>query len=344
MQAAETAVSPDAFRRAMRSFSAGVTVITSRHHGHDHGMTATAFASLTADPPSVMIAVNRAARSHPLLAGSGAFGVNILSERQRAVSERFAAAGEDQFAGLTYRHGPMGVPVLDGCVAHAVCRVAERHDFGSHSVFFGQVVECAATPRRPLLYHDGAYGSVVGRTSDLEIAPVFTDRWSPRAFAVGTIDEATLMSCFEAARWAPSVSNDQPWRFAYVLPGQQNWERCMAALAPEDQSWAYRGAAFVAFASRAEGEALASFDTGAAWMSFALQAALKGWHSRALAAVDHGALAGILRLPGGWRIEAVAVLGRIGDAAGLPPGMQADERPSARRSLADLVSAGGFGV
>ena len=133
-----------------------------------------------------------------------------------------------------------------------------------------------------------------GRTSAYPIDPMFLERWSPRAFADDKIGETELLAIIEAARWAPSSSNAQPWRFMYALRGSRAWETFLGLLVPGNQSWAKSASALLYIASNTlMGEPDApkpsfshSFDAGSAWMSFALQAHRSGWHTHGMAGFD----------------------------------------------------------
>lgn len=190
------------------------------------------------------------------------------------------------------------------------------------------------------------------RRSSHPVASVFTDRWSPRAFSATPIDEATLNSFFEAARWAPSANNGQPWRFVFGRQGTPAFAPILDALVPFNQTWAQHAAALVVVISAREGVAPGktearpipthSFDTGAAWASLALQAQLSGWHAHAMGGFDNPKLAASLGVPASHAIECVVAIGQKGDPATLPEALQAREFPNDRRPLAELVAEGRF--
>lgn len=151
-------IGPSEFKQAMRHVPTGVTVVTSSKDGEPRGITVSSFASVSADPPAVLICVNRAARSYLYIASSGAFCVNVLAGNQRDLAERFAGKIRDrQFEGVAYETGGTGVPVLLGTIAHFECRVEEEHHAGSHSIFLGRVVACVARPGTPLGYFNGGF-------------------------------------------------------------------------------------------------------------------------------------------------------------------------------------------
>ncbi len=148
---------------------------------------------------------------------------------------------------------------------------------------------------------------MTSRTPEHAVNPQFIQRWSPRAYSHEAISQTELMSLFEAARWAPSTSNTQPWRFVYALAGSGDFEAMCQTLAPTNRAWAQRASALIAVISATVAVAPGSnetkplpvhaFDTGAAWMSLALQAHLMGWSTHAMGGVDRDALRRVLAVP-----------------------------------------------
>ncbi len=143
----------------MRRYPTGVTIVTTVVDGAPKGFTANAFSSVSADPPMVLICVNRSARTHPLISRAGVFCVNVLRLEQRALAERFSSHDhETPFDTVGYRSGPSGSPVLDGALAFFDCELSEEHSAGTHTVFIGRVLECALGEEgAPLGYYDGDY-------------------------------------------------------------------------------------------------------------------------------------------------------------------------------------------
>jgi len=149
---------PAQFKSVMRHFPTGVTVVTSLRDGEPRGVTVSAFASVSAEPPMVLICINREARSYLYISASRVFCVNFLAGGQRELAERFSGRlRERQFDGVGYSTAATGAPVIDGTVAYADCEVVEEHHAGSHSIFIGRVVACAARPGSPLGYYDGRF-------------------------------------------------------------------------------------------------------------------------------------------------------------------------------------------
>lgn len=150
-------VMPDQFKAVMRRFAASVNVITSADSDVLNGMTATAVCSVTAEPPSVLIIVNRTNRSHPIIRSSQAFAVNVLSEEQKSLAQHFASRPSDPFASVEHSIGKTGCPIIKGADAFLECVVTQETEVGSHTIFVGQVVASGTFDERPLLYHAGQY-------------------------------------------------------------------------------------------------------------------------------------------------------------------------------------------
>jgi nitroreductase len=190
------------------------------------------------------------------------------------------------------------------------------------------------------------------RVPEHDIHALFTDRWSPRAFTAETIPADTLRSFLEAARWAPSAFNAQPWRFVYALRDGEGWDALLETLSPDNRVWAQRGSALVAILSRKTWTPPGldkkvdnhshAFDAGAAWASLALQATLAGWHTRAIGGLDRKLAHRLLGIPEDHAVQAVAAIGRQADKSVLPPTLQAREHPSERKPLQELANEGRF--
>lgn len=190
------------------------------------------------------------------------------------------------------------------------------------------------------------------RIADYAINEQFINRWSPRAFSAEPISQDTLLSFLEAARWAPSAYNSQPWRFLYARRDTPNWERFLELLNPFNRSWAQQASALVVIISKttftAPGASEASpalwhtFDTGSAWGHLALQASLSGWHTHGMAGFDQALARRELKVPEGYELHAMIAVGKLGDKASLAEGLQAREVPSPRRPLSELAAEGDF--
>jgi nitroreductase len=190
------------------------------------------------------------------------------------------------------------------------------------------------------------------RTADYPIDPLFLERWSPRAFTDEAISQAELLTLLEAARWAPSSFNSQPWRFLYARRDTEPWPRFLGLLNEYNQSWAKNAAALVILVSKttllprgADKEVPSythSLDAGAAWANLALQATRSGWAAHGMAGFDVPRTAAELGVPANYRVEAAIAIGRPGDKSLLPEALRAREVPSDRLPLSQLVNEGRF--
>lgn len=190
------------------------------------------------------------------------------------------------------------------------------------------------------------------RVATHAIDPQFIERWSPRAFTGENIPEATLLGFIEAARWAPSAYNSQPWRFLYARRDSADWPRYLGLLNDFNRGWAQHASALLVIASKttfappgqSEEQPAPShtFDTGAAWGFFALQAHLAGWHSHAMTGFDKELARRELKIPSGYEVHAMLAVGKRGDAASLPEALQVRETPSPRLALETIAAEGDF--
>jgi flavin reductase (DIM6/NTAB) family NADH-FMN oxidoreductase RutF len=152
------AADPAAFRAVMRRHPSGVTVVTSLREGEPRGITLSAFASVSVNPPMVLICVNREARSYLYISSSLIFCVNLLGTTQRELAERFSGRiKEHQFDDIAWSTDVTGAPVLDGTIGHFDCAVEAEHHAGSHSIFIGRVLACATREGAPLGYYEGEF-------------------------------------------------------------------------------------------------------------------------------------------------------------------------------------------
>jgi flavin reductase (DIM6/NTAB) family NADH-FMN oxidoreductase RutF len=148
------------FRAALRRWASGVTIVTTRAGERALGMTMSAFASVSLEPPLVLACADRRSHTCPAIAESGVFAVNVLAAGQRELSARFATDGNEavRFEGLACRSGPTGAPWLPDVLAVLDCRVVAAHDAGDHVIYVGRVEATEVAPGgEPLLYYDAAY-------------------------------------------------------------------------------------------------------------------------------------------------------------------------------------------
>ena len=189
------------------------------------------------------------------------------------------------------------------------------------------------------------------RHSHHPVDPIFTTRWSPRAFDRSVIPDVDLMTIFEAARWAPSAFNYQPWRFLYAKRESADWARFLSLLIPFNQGWAHNASVLVYICSDTVMEMKPgqtsyahthSFDAGAAWASMALQATMLGYHAHGMSGVEWDKAREELKVPERFRVDAACVIGRVGSLDVLDEKLQARELPSDRKPVADFAFAGDF--
>ncbi len=157
-------VSPDRFRDLLGRFATGVTVLTTRDPaGRPMGMTASAVAAVSLDPPLVLVCVDRTRDIHDVLRAAPRFALNVLAADQERWSRRFAEEVTDRFADVAVLDGPHGLPLLAGAVAHIVCEAREAIAGGDHTIFLGLVAEGTARDGSPLIHYRGGYGGLALR-------------------------------------------------------------------------------------------------------------------------------------------------------------------------------------
>jgi flavin reductase (DIM6/NTAB) family NADH-FMN oxidoreductase RutF len=158
-----TAVDAALFRQLLGRFATGVTVITTRNAaGEPEGMTASSVASVSLDPPLLLVSVDRQNVMHDALSRASHFVVNVLAADQEALSRRFAELEANRFDGVGFHISKLGLPLLDGVLAHIECTKDAVVPAGDHTVFLGLVTGGVVTDRRPLLYYRGGYANLSG--------------------------------------------------------------------------------------------------------------------------------------------------------------------------------------
>ncbi|CAN7436049.1 flavin reductase [Variovorax sp. LjRoot130] len=154
------AIEPTLFRQLLGCFPTGVAIITTRAaDGRPAGLTCNSFSSVSLEPPLVLFSLRKASSLLGAFAEADAFAINILSERQDALSSRFASSKiADKFEGVAWRSGPLGMPIIEDCLASFECSVHARHEAGDHDVFIGEVKHMSGGPAdQALVFYKGAY-------------------------------------------------------------------------------------------------------------------------------------------------------------------------------------------
>ena len=191
------------------------------------------------------------------------------------------------------------------------------------------------------------------RRVDHPVAPIFIERWSARSFTGDNMPEADLLTMFEAARWAHSAANRQPWRFSYALREDAEFARYVEFLDGGNRPWAEKAAALVVVISQrrtpptdgSEPRPIGthSLDTGAALQSFTLQASMLGYVAHPMAGIDAGKISADLGIDeSDFKVEAMVAVGRLGLRDDLPEKYRDREKKSQRRPLGETVFRGHF--
>jgi nitroreductase len=187
------------------------------------------------------------------------------------------------------------------------------------------------------------------RQSTYKINPLILNRWSPRSM-IGDeeLDEDTIMSLFEAARWAPSSYNNQPWRFIYAKRNTENWNKLFNLLAEPNKAWTKNAALLVVVVSRKNFEynekysITHQYDAGAAWENIALEASSKGLVAHGMQGFDYEKARVDLQIPDNFDVMAMIAIGKKGPKENLPSELQNKELPTDRKSLNEIVMEGIF--
>ena len=187
------------------------------------------------------------------------------------------------------------------------------------------------------------------RTAQATVDPIFIERWSPRVFSDQVLSGEEIQSLFEAARWAPSSYNDQPWLFLYAQK-KEDHKRFASLLVDANRVWAERAPLLVYVCARKgyrrndKPNRHYAFDSGAAWMSLALAAHKLGLYCHAMGGFDHDASYGVLGIPKTeYEVMAAIAIGRLGNGEGLVDEIRdGDKERSDRRPLAEVAIEGRF--
>jgi nitroreductase len=186
------------------------------------------------------------------------------------------------------------------------------------------------------------------RHAEHAINDLFIKRWSPRAMSGETITHEELLSLFEAARWAPSSFDNQPWRFIYAQCNTKYWDTLFNLLVDANKSWAKNAAVLLLIISRTTFEyndkpaRTHSFDTGSAWENLALQGSTMGLVVHGMEGFDYDKARELLHIPNNYTIEAMVAIGKPGNINVLSPEQQKAETPSDRKKVEEFISEGVF--
>ncbi len=186
------------------------------------------------------------------------------------------------------------------------------------------------------------------RQPEHNVDPHFWQRWSPRSFTGEAISDQQLQSLLEAARWAPSCFNEQPWRFLYAHRDSSDWPIFLSLLMEGNQSWANNASVLIValskktFSHNGNDNGTHSFDCGAAWQNIALQAATMELACHGMAGIHYPEIAEQLNVPADFKVEMMLAVGIPADASDLPEGLREREVPSSRKKVAEISFAGRF--
>jgi nitroreductase len=191
--------------------------------------------------------------------------------------------------------------------------------------------------------------TINNRTTEYDIDDVFLNRYSPRAMSGEPVSKSELMTLFEAARWAPSASNIQPWRFLYAIKHTSDFDLFFSFLREGNQIWCKNGGALVIGLSKKNMDdgkinETHSLDTGAAWENLALEGAMLGLVIHGMAGYDLEKLKTELNIPDGYNVELMIIIGKKGKIEDLPERLREREKPSQRKSLAEIIFEGKEGA
>ena len=151
-------ISKNEFRHALGRFASGVTVITTKDKsGRRHGITVSAFSSVSLEPPLILVCIEKRTGSHQAFVESEFFNVNILEESQQHFSDHFASQLPNKFDGIECFETARGLPFLKDSLVHLECRLAHAHESGDHTIFVGEIQTSSVRDGKPLVYFHGGY-------------------------------------------------------------------------------------------------------------------------------------------------------------------------------------------
>ena len=200
----------------------------------------------------------------------------------------------------------------------------------------------------PLKFMTQEFESIKKRSPRYNINPIFVNRWSPRSMTGEEISHDDLMGLFEAARWAPSSYNNQPWRFIYAKRNTENWDKIYSLMVEGNKIWAKNASVLVVVVSRKDFEynekpaRTYQFDAGAAWENLALEAISRGLATHAMQGFDYDKAKVDLEVPENFDVMAMIAIGKRGQKESLPSNLQKNEYPTDRKPLQEIVMEGRF--
>lgn len=187
------------------------------------------------------------------------------------------------------------------------------------------------------------------RTTEYDIDPIYLERWSPRSFLDKNVPEKILYSLFEAARWAPSAANVQPWRFI-IARSEEDRGQFLSFINKGNVIWCSKAPVLVAIVSKTtwgddeDVNPTHAFDTGAAWAFLALEATRQGLHTHPMGGFDRVKAKEVLNIPNEYDVQAIVAIGYMGPKENLTESLQEREKPSSRKNLSDITSEGSFSI
>lgn len=184
------------------------------------------------------------------------------------------------------------------------------------------------------------------RTASHDIDPIYLKRWSPRSFLNKEVPESVLHSIFEAARWAPSAANMQPWHFV-VARNEADHEKFLSFINENNVLWCKHAPVLIAITSKMDSDLFGdnithAFDTGAAWGYLALEATRKGLITHGMGGFDRDKAREVLQVPDNYAIQAVVAIGYKGEKETLDEKFHDREKPSDRKEVNEFISEGMF--
>ncbi|BCG64882.1 MAG: flavin-dependent trigonelline monooxygenase, reductase component [Methyloprofundus sp.] len=158
------AIDNQEFKNALKLWASGVSVVTANSAEGEQGMTATSFASVSMDPPQILVCIHEGAETGAAIMQDKKFAVSILTDQQEQASNEFAGASsmQERFSNVNWHQGDLGLPVLDDCMVSLECTVVQQVRAGTHWVIIGEVQSTQGHDGEPLLYFNSAYGKVAG--------------------------------------------------------------------------------------------------------------------------------------------------------------------------------------